>query len=346
MKKYIAAILIFPSFSVLSSGQSNSFPSSGNAGIGTTSPASHLDITSSSPGFFLTPSSYSGSYRTQFGVQSGAKGVLIFGNNGVNEIRFGNTASGGVGAIFVNNTQSYTSATDGILSTYFAANGSVGIGTATPGYLLDVNGSGRFTDKLTGTDATFALTTGNGFIIKGVSATPPNLAYLSNNYFPKFFTRSDQNYGISIFDESTATAIQSADLVNGNSPQSLLFNPFGGNVGIGTATPSEKLSVNGNVSAKKMIVTQTGWSDYVFNDGYKLRSLSSLETYLKKNKHLPEVPSAKEVEEKGLSVGDNQALLLKKIEELTLYMIEVNKKVATQNSKIIQLEKNFQKTGK
>jgi hypothetical protein len=65
-----------------------------------------------------------------------------------------------------------------------------------------------------------------------------------------------------------------------------------------------------------------GWSDYVFNDDYKLRSLSSLESFIKQNKHLPEVPSAKEVEEKGISVGDNQALLLKKIEELTLYVIE------------------------
>lgn len=96
-----------------------------------------------------------------------------------------------------------------------------------------------------------------------------------------------------------------------------------GNVGIGTGVLSEKLSVNGNIKAKKIIVSQLGWSDYVFNETYKLRSLSSLESFIKENKHLPEVPSAKEVEENGISVGDNQALLLKKIEELTLYIIKL-----------------------
>jgi hypothetical protein len=98
-----------------------------------------------------------------------------------------------------------------------------------------------------------------------------------------------------------------------------------GNVGIGTTSPSERLSVNGKISAKKIIVTQLGWSDYVFDKKYKLRSLFSLENFIKENKHLPEVPTAKEVEEKGISVGDNQALLLKKIEELTLYVIKLDK---------------------
>ncbi len=111
------------------------------------------------------------------------------------------------------------------------------------------------------------------------------------------------------------------------------FAASGGNVGIGTTSPSQKLSVNGNISAKKMIVTQTGWSDYVFNDTYKLRSLEEVSSYIKQNKHLPEVPSAKEVEAKGISVGDNQSLLLKKIEELTLYLIQINKE-----NKQMQLE--------
>ena len=102
---------------------------------------------------------------------------------------------------------------------------------------------------------------------------------------------------------------------------------FSGNVGIGTISPSEKLSVNGNIRTKKLIVTQTGWPDYVFNNDYKLKPLAEVENYIKANKHLPDMPSAKEVEIKGISVGDNQALLLKKIEELTLYIIEMQKEI-------------------
>jgi hypothetical protein len=120
------------------------------------------------------------------------------------------------------------------------------------------------------------------------------------------------------------------------------INSFG-NIGIGTASASEKLSVNGNISAKKLIVTQTGWSDYVFDKDYKLRSLSSLETFINQNKHLPDIPSAKEVEEKGISVGDNQALLLKKIEELTLYMIEMNKKIEVLQNENLKLKKQIGK---
>jgi hypothetical protein len=87
------------------------------------------------------------------------------------------------------------------------------------------------------------------------------------------------------------------------------------------------ISAKGHITTKKLIVTQLGWSDYVFEENYNLRPLSSLECFIKQNKHLPGVPSAKEVAEDGLSVGDNQALLLKKIEELTLYLIQQQKEI-------------------
>lgn len=110
-------------------------------------------------------------------------------------------------------------------------------------------------------------------------------------------------------------------------------------MGIGTSTPSEKLSVNGNVRVQKVIVTKTGWSDYVFDEQYKLRPLSSLELFIKNNKHLPEIPSAREVGGKGIDIGDNQALLLKKIEELTLYVIELKQENQKQQREINQLKK-------
>jgi ethanolamine utilization microcompartment shell protein EutS len=129
---------------------------------------------------------------------------------------------------------------------------------------------------------------------------------------------------------------------NGAVARRMVINDAG-YVGIGTSTPSEMLSVNGNIAAKKMIVTRLGWSDYVFDEEYKLRSLSSLEAFIKQNKHLPEVPSTNEVEAQGLNLGDNQALLLKKIEELTLYLILQDKKidlVIAENKKLKRLIEN------
>jgi len=113
-----------------------------------------------------------------------------------------------------------------------------------------------------------------------------------------------------------------------------------GNVGIGTnAIAEHKLAVNGSIVAEKVRVKLYGtWPDYVFEKEYKIPSLEDVEAFIKKNKHLPGVPSANAVEKEGLDLGDNQAVLLKKIEELTLYIIEQNKKIEEQNKKIQKLE--------
>jgi hypothetical protein len=113
-----------------------------------------------------------------------------------------------------------------------------------------------------------------------------------------------------------------------------------GNVGIGTTSPSEKLSVNGLIRAKEVIVESSGWSDYVFADDYKLQSLADVEAQIKTNKHLPGVPSAQEVSEKGVSIGDMQAVLLAKIEELTLHVISQQKELGALRAKVANLESN------
>jgi len=100
-----------------------------------------------------------------------------------------------------------------------------------------------------------------------------------------------------------------------------------GKVGIGTTNPQSMLAVNGTVTAKEVVVTLTGWSDYVFDDNYKLMSLNELEKSIKTDKHLPGIPSADEVKKNGVSIGDMQAKLLQKVEELTLHVIEQNKKL-------------------
>jgi len=107
----------------------------------------------------------------------------------------------------------------------------------------------------------------------------------------------------------------------------------GGNVGIGISNPAEKLSVNGNIRAKEVKVEAANWPDYVFEEGYKVRNLEALESYIKANKHLPHMPSAKEIDAQGLQLGEMVKMQQKKIEELTLQLIELNKKVLTLQQK-------------
>lgn len=97
-----------------------------------------------------------------------------------------------------------------------------------------------------------------------------------------------------------------------NANKHIFLNPTGG-VGIGTTNPGTfKLAVEGYIGARKLIVKQTSWADYVFDEDYRLPTLREVEEYIKKHKHLPGIPSAKQIEKEGLDVGDNQAALLKK----------------------------------
>jgi hypothetical protein len=114
----------------------------------------------------------------------------------------------------------------------------------------------------------------------------------------------------------------------------------GVNVGIGTSNPgSFKLAVEGKVGAREFHVTTTSpWPDYVFDSSYKLRPLSEVEEFINRNKHLPEIPSASEVETVGHQLGEMDALILKKVEELTLYILDQEKKIKNQDKKIKELE--------
>lgn len=127
------------------------------------------------------------------------------------------------------------------------------------------------------------------------------------------------------------------DEVNGNEPSvSSLLAPsinhsgnalFSGKVGIQTADPgSYELVVNGEIRAKEVRV-ETGWSDFVFEKDYPLLSLKELEAYIKSKSHLPSIPSSDEVAKNGIDIGSINSKLLQKIEELTLYIIQINKEM-------------------
>lgn len=118
------------------------------------------------------------------------------------------------------------------------------------------------------------------------------------------------------------------------------LNVMDGNVGIGTDLPSEKLTVNGKIRAREIRIDVDAMPDYVFAPKYDLLPLAELEKFIQQNKHLPEVPSAKEAEKNGIELGEMNKLLLKKIEELTLHLIEKNKALDVQKADINVLKKN------
>lgn len=140
---------------------------------------------------------------------------------------------------------------------------------------------------------------------------------------------SDQIIGLS--HDGTSGVVSTSYLVNGGwSPLQFrtqnttrMFLSVDGNVGIGTTTPDAKLSVKGQIHAQEVKVDLNGAiaPDYVFDEDYKLPSLEEIQSYITEHKHLPEVPSAKEMEANGINLGEMNLILLKKVEELTLLLM-------------------------
>lgn len=128
------------------------------------------------------------------------------------------------------------------------------------------------------------------------------------------------------------------NIIFGTVGQERMRVDINGNVGIGTTRPTDKLSVNGTVTAKRVRVTQSVWPDYVFDSTYHLPSLESVEKYVKEHKHLEGIPSAAIIEKDDLDLGSMQALMLKKMEEMTLYLIELKKENAALREEIEKIK--------
>jgi len=114
--------------------------------------------------------------------------------------------------------------------------------------------------------------------------------------------------------------------VNG-SPK-LIIKSSNGYVGVGTTNPTYRLTVNGGILCEEVkVIGNVPDADYVFEEDYPLAPLSEVESFIKENKHLPNIPSAQEFKTNGYKVGDMDEMLLRKVEELTLYIIQLEKQV-------------------
>jgi hypothetical protein len=123
-----------------------------------------------------------------------------------------------------------------------------------------------------------------------------------------------------------------------NSISAITITGSNGNVGVGIDFPVNKFEVNGTIRSKEIIVEAINWPDYVFDKKYKLPTLNEVEKYIDQNKHLPNIPSAAEIEKNGLHLGDTQKKMIEKIEELTLYLIKANKNLEKAMNDIIILQ--------
>jgi hypothetical protein len=282
------------------------------------------------------------------------------GFNSLLNLTTGNFNVGMGGSSLVLNTTGIENQGVGFQTFYYNQTGSynVGIGgnAGTGTAVMNVSNN-----VLIGRRAGYVIATGaNNNIMIGyqagdnVTTAASNILIGYNIDAPSATTNGQLSIGNLIFGkgiDGTGTTLSSGNVgigtnaPNTNAKLDVSGNIFSsGKIAIGTTDMvkigSYSLAVNGDAIFNKVKVKlYTAWPDYVFHSNYPLRPLSEVEKFIQQNKHLPEVPSAREAEENGLDLGDNQAILLKKIEELTLYLIEQNKKIEEQQKRIETLEK-------
>ena len=230
------------------------------------------------------------------------------------------------GTFSTNSTGRFIVRTGGTNNLIVASDGKTGLGVDDPQAKLHIN-SGASTEALRITGNT------NSIIRFMTGATEKSYIYAAGN-------------------DLNISTVQPGGLLRLNGE--LYVDKSNGRVGVGTVTPDQKLHVNGNgivsgnlrvgsvpvPSGYKLAIegkviceevrvklASSGWPDYVFSNNYRLSPLWEVEKFIKKNKHLPNIPSADEVEKEGIAVGDMQKKMMEKIEELTLYIIELKREI-------------------
>ena len=304
----------------------------GNVGIGTANPLAKLQLSANNTVFSIRP-------------ESNASGTLLTSGQQLHLVFDDNNAGTDYFTIRSNGTK-IANSTEHLRVT---SEGKIGIGTTAPKAKLHVEGPAKVgkwgTLTLDWTNETNWGGNSNrwsgyiGFNSYRNDEDAKDYYYGSNRYTSKGVLEGS-NYGFRWLFRNRNN--NDSDGQHKLTEYMRLTNT--GNLGIGTNTPDAKLAVNGKIHAKEVKVDLAGWPDYVFENEYKLPSLSQVENHIKEKGHLQNIPSAKEVEKNGIELGEMNKKLLEKIEELTLYTIEQEKKITDQEKiiKKLQLENDRQ----